>query len=550
VSGSVPGMTDSTDPRISELEQQLMNERRERETAQRRAAELFDRVSLWRARAEDRTDRIKRLEAERDRLKIERSNVTSGFLRRRRRATTKPQPGQPQPSTEAGRIAVVDDPESVGDIVFPGVKCATALEMPDLVTAMSVFDSSAIGATTALMDADVVVVDAAGLRSLDDATVDALTEWASVAGRPPLIVTSDVGEELSRHAQNVLEIDDVSGRFFAPSKWSPPTRRARAGALSDTMAVVDVEGFGLVVAERFNQSLTSHLELAATATPFMPTGASDASLETLERAGTRHRRFAYEHRTIEMERLMSQLELDVSPFRPSVAGVIVSNRPDDLRGALLRLANQRVHRFEVVVGCHGFSSSVVRAEIDQLAETLPLSVLEFDTSVSLGACLNHAVASTGADIIAKLDDDDHYGPSYLIDAVHALEYGGTPVIGKGTTFTYMESLGRTVLRRPGNEERVSRGSPTGATLVWKRWLWERDPFAHRSLGEDVGFLRGARRLGFDIYINSRFEFVYHRRRAGNTWQAADELFLEGAADAWDGEHPERADVPDLEFDDR
>jgi hypothetical protein len=459
-----------------------------------------------------------------------------------------------------GRTAVarpVDSPPSGADVdteeappqgvapLLPGVRCVTAVASGDLSTAVEIFDSVDMDRSVSLTEADVVLVDADGFESLDSATADELITWASMSGRPPLVVTSDTPSDIARYAQSVISTDDLGGRFFAPSQWSPRIRN-EMGAVTHDVSTLEIDGFGPVAVDPFDVASTRHLEVAAQGIPFL--GAGLPTADVARRAGVRYRRYAYERRTEELGRLFSQLALDSPSIRPSVAGILVSNRPDDVVKAIDRIRQQRVARFEVVVGCHGFSSAVAADAIERLAEAVPVTVLEFDATMSLGECLNTAIASTGADVIAKMDDDDHYGPAYLVDAIHALEYGGTPVVGKGTTFTYLESQDRTVVRRPGNEERISSGSPTGATLVWRRSLWEVNAFSHRSLGEDGAFLRGARRLGHDVYINSAYEFVYHRRRSGNTWQAADELFLEGAEPAWDGENPALADVPDLVID--
>ncbi len=530
-------MTEDPEWRIEELEQRLFDERRERDVAQRRAAELFERVGLWRKRAEDRAVRIKKLEAERDRLR-----GAAGWLRRGRRAVSRPPVVvSTPPAPETGDATVAGEGP-----LLPGVRCVTAIASPDLATAADTFDAAALDPSVSLMEADVVLVDAGGFENLPGETAATLVEWASVSGRPPLVVTGDTPHDIAQYAQSVIGADDHTGRFFAPSLWSPLTRGDRdAGPLGFVSG--EVEGFGPVVVEPFDASSTRHLELAAQGVPVHARDTGALTPDAARRLGVQYRRFAYERRTTELERFFEQLTLETATIRPTVAGMLVSNRPDDVVNAIDGLRLQRVPNFEVVVGCHGFSSSVVASAVDRLAEHVPVRVLEFGAEMSLGACLNRAISTTGADVIAKMDDDDHYGPAYLIDALHALAYGGAPVVGKGTSFTYLESEDRTVIRRPGNEERLSNGSPTGATLVWARSLWETNPFAHRSLGEDLAFLRGARRLGHQVYINSGYEFVYHRRRLGNTWEAADALFLEGADPAWDGENPTLADVPDVEI---
>ena len=533
-------MTEDSDRKIAELEQELFDERRERDQAQRRSAELFDRVDVWRKRAEDRTERIKKLEAERDKLR-----GASGWLRRGRTAISRPV----RPVPRAPDVRIEEESREGPTPLLPGIRCVAAASSTDLRTALAAFDFADMDRSVSLMEPDVVLVDAVGFTGLDPTMAQELVTWASVSGRPPLVVTSDTPSDIARYAQTVISVDDVGGRFFSPSQWSPLTRN-RDGAATEGIATADIDGFGPVAIDTFDTSSTRHLEVAAQGIPFLDVSIGTMTPDAARRAGVQYRRYAYQHHTEELERLFGQLLLEAPSIRPSVAGILISNRPDDFVKAIVRLPQQSVSNFEVVVGCHGFSSSVAADAIDSLSEVNPVTVLEFDVATSLGECLNTAIASTGADVIAKMDDDDHYGPAYLTDAIQALEYGGTSVVGKRTTFTYLESQDRTVVRRPGDEERISSGAPTGATLVWRRSLWEANPFAHRSLGEDVAFLRGARQLGHNVYVNSAYEFVYHRRRTGNTWQASDSVFLEGAEPAWDGDRPDRADVPDLAIDPR
>lgn len=79
-------------------------------------------------------------------------------------------------------------------------------------------------------------------------------------------------------------------------------------------------------------------------------------------------------------------------------------------------------------------------------------------------------------------------------------------------------------------------------MVFSRQLWDRVRFPDRTVGEDVAFSKGALRLGVLPYATSPWEFVYRRSISGNTWQAVDEVFLEGSTLAWEGDHPELADL--------
>ncbi|MEN8240191.1 MAG: hypothetical protein ABFR53_13435, partial [Actinomycetota bacterium] len=231
-------MEEELDRKIAELEQRLFDERRERDAAQRRASDLSESVDIWRTRAEERAVRIKKLEAERDKLR----GVT-GWLRRQRPAPTR----QVQPTL------IPDAPADTGVVaapLLPAIRCVTALASSDLAAAAGSFDAVALDASVSLMEPDVVLVDAEGFRQLPDDLSAALIEWASVSGRPPLVVTSDTPSDVAQYAQSVLDADDVTGRFFSPSQYSPLTRSSRDPHSLERISV-DVEGFGLVVAEPF-----------------------------------------------------------------------------------------------------------------------------------------------------------------------------------------------------------------------------------------------------------------------------------------------------------
>jgi hypothetical protein len=230
---------------------------------------------------------------------------------------------------------------------------------------------------------------------------------------------------------------------------------------------------------------------------------------------------------------------------PAVAAVLVSHRSEDVPAAVSSLLRQTHRPVEIVVALHG--EKITREiEASMSDAVLPVTLLELDGDLTLGECLNLAAAETSAPILAKIDDDDHYGPAHLEDSFHALCYSGADVVGKGTHFTYLAAHDTTVLRRPGMEETFTDGSPNGATLVFRRELWEGTGFPHRPRHVDTGFLRAARRNGASVYATSRWEFCYVRRSEGHTWDAEDEVFMAGSEPAWDGYQPNRVEVADVE----
>ena len=264
--------------------------------------------------------------------------------------------------------------------------------------------------------------------------------------------------------------------------------------------------------------------------------------EDLARAAAGARRWAFRHHTptVRASEMAIRAGLDAPDPRPSVAAILVSMRPDQAAAVLRAMSQQTYRPLSVVLGLHGVVASPLLTEtIDEISSVVPVTVLSHRSQLTLGQCLNDTIAATGAEFLAKIDDDDFYGPHDIEDAVHALEYSQAEIVGKGAQFTYVEEHDTTVLRRIREEETFIGGSPTGATMVFRRALWEQIRFPHRPRQIDVLFTRSARHIGARVYANSRWEFCYVRQAAGHTWTTPTETFLAGSEPQWQGLIPSR-----------
>lgn len=230
-----------------------------------------------------------------------------------------------------------------------------------------------------------------------------------------------------------------------------------------------------------------------------------------------------------------------SPF-PEVGLLLMSNRPKQLSGFLEQVVEFDYPRFHLLLGGHGFLPRIPR-DFSRALENpgRKLSELNIPTETSLGEGLNRLAAFCSAPVLAKLDDDDYYGPNYLTDAVQALSYSGAEVVGKSTQYVYLAEDDRTYLILLGAEEQY-RNQVNGPTLVFRRRIWEQAPFPHRTRGVDSGFLRGVRKAGGKIYATSRKEFILTRSAQGHTYETPAEHWRSRAKPAWPGHQPKRATV--------
>ena len=113
---------------------------------------------------------------------------------------------------------------------------------------------------------------------------------------------------------------------------------------------------------------------------------------------------------------------------------------------------------------------------------------------TLGDCLNRGAATATGGFIAKVDDDDLYGPNYFGDLLLALDYSRADIAGKQCHYQYFEVNDSTVIRYPGMEHRYTN-FVCGSTLLARAEVYESVQFPRARVGEDTEFLRRAHEPG-------------------------------------------------------
>lgn len=216
----------------------------------------------------------------------------------------------------------------------------------------------------------------------------------------------------------------------------------------------------------------------------------------------------------------------VDPVDADVAVVCVSNRPHNLGNVLANVERQRHDRLELVYVDNSGTADLreTSSSLDSISAVLQrCTFLSRSPEVSLGACLNAALRRAGARFVAKFDDDDVYGPDYVVDALRAHRYAGAGVVGKHTYYAHLESTDEWLLRFPGHE--FTYGSTlAGGTLVIDRELVGELAFEDISIGEDRAFIAACHRAGVPTFSADRFNFV-QRRGEENTWRVDRPSFL-------------------------
>lgn len=239
-----------------------------------------------------------------------------------------------------------------------------------------------------------------------------------------------------------------------------------------------------------------------------------------------HSKHTYERR---MEEVCDRVGIPYVARKPKfVSAICVSQRPEFLSHVHAQLSRQKHEHLELIFVQN--SSSFSEEEIAATFSNFKLKVLSIPEEKVLADGLNAALKVASGEYLAKIDDDDYYGPNYLSDALLAFDYApAAGVVGKKSFFAYIEATDQTVLRFPGQGYRFCR-HVHGATLVWNRRKLEGVEFEPVQRGTDTRFLDYARRMGVGIFSTDPFNFVHVRYadKARHTWTIDDEEFVSKA----------------------
>lgn len=147
-----------------------------------------------------------------------------------------------------------------------------------------------------------------------------------------------------------------------------------------------------------------------------------------------------------------------------------------------------------------------------------VSVFQLPEETPLGDCLNFGVDKAKYTYIAKMDDDDYYGPGYLTEAITTLKQYNADVVGKRTCFMYLIHEKELRLRFPGREGREV-DILQGATIFTTKKMLQLIPFGKKNLGECLHFLKRCKKKGFKIYSSSCYNFAILRNHPqSHTWR--------------------------------
>ncbi|MDP9397393.1 MAG: glycosyltransferase family 2 protein, partial [Actinomycetota bacterium] len=222
---------------------------------------------------------------------------------------------------------------------------------------------------------------------------------------------------------------------------------------------------------------------------------------------------------------------------PAVSVVVSSKRPDLVETCLDHLGAQTYPSYEIVLGAHGYDvDERLRSRWSERTGGR-LRVVRVPAEATLGEVLGRLSRLADGDLLTKVDDDDHYGPSHLTDLVLARRTSGADLVSKSSRWTHFADEGVTIDRVRMAPE-VFDVTPAGATMLLPRdVLAEAGGWSASVRHVDTDLLARLHAIGAVRYQTHALEYIYVWRSTGHTWAADHAALLEQGGEVFEGLPP-------------
>ena len=524
------------------LRQQLRDEAAWRSFVEDELAREAQKARIWRQRAEERARRIDRLVAGQSLRQAVATRLAGSEVPRLR------VPDE-DAATATATAGLSPQQARTRAPALPEVRALTMLATDrtrSLADELDRRELTTLG-EQALHDIDLALIEG---TAWNEEVAAVLRPWLEGDARTPIAWFGDVPPEvlpLLGPRDTVVGAAPGNARTLELAPWatSPPPDQLPRDAVPGRWvespagaALTTTKGIGLVVAPPDQPHRTLGLALAGIPVvdgdgrgPHgLPNPEQRLDLDALgrgeglppavRRLAIRQRRHV-ERTALPHQRLLQvlgHLEVPVPAHEPRLAVLLSSNRPDLVPEQLAALAAQHRRPDEVRIALHGGATPLQRRAVEAAADEHGLQIWCTTPSAELplGTVLNQLADGTSAELLAKIDDDDHYGPAHLLDAEAALRRTGADLVGNKAHYVHLTGEDRTWLLAEDAEDVWVEQGLMGATFVWRHALMETVRFSPRPRRVDSLYVRAAAAAGALLYARPANDFVYIRDPGGRT----------------------------------
>lgn len=210
--------------------------------------------------------------------------------------------------------------------------------------------------------------------------------------------------------------------------------------------------------------------------------------------------------------------LGLGTKRPRVTGVVVVENEAQVDRIFKTLGSQAGVDAELVLVVRGFDlAGTALLELQDEHNIRAAAWSYADATDTRGACLNRGIEAASGEVLALMNPVDHYGPNYLSDQLHALEYSEADVVGKQAHYSLRLDTGKAYLKARQTEHHWTTALQA-ATLTARADVFRGQPFPDSDKEAESGFLAHLDQGGANIYSADRFNYL--RMVQGGTAQLA------------------------------
>ncbi|SNC65333.1 Spore maturation protein CgeB [Kytococcus aerolatus] len=246
------------------------------------------------------------------------------------------------------------------------------------------------------------------------------------------------------------------------------------------------------------------------------------------RALLAHRRVFDAHlATHRVAQVLQGVGIDSPPSVPTISAVVPTMRPHTVEHVLRTISTQVHPAVELVLVAHGveIDTERVRSTARELGVE-QVQVVHAAAELTLGAVMNLGIEAAGGQYVAKMDDDNLYGPHYLSDLVRSFSWTDAQVVGKWAHYAHLQASDATLLRF-GHAEHRYTDLVQGGTMLIPREVATELRFEDLPRRVDTTFCQKVQRAGGRVYSADRFNFVSVRGASpdAHTWTITDRELL-------------------------
>ncbi len=235
-------------------------------------------------------------------------------------------------------------------------------------------------------------------------------------------------------------------------------------------------------------------------------------------------RHSYAHM---LKNLCFKLKLDYDwEEYPKITMITPSKRPELFFKAMQNFKNQRYPNKEWIVLLN--SPQKATDKIKKICKEDPdIKMFQLHEEKNIGTCLNFGIKKATGKYWFKIDDDDFYGPNYILDMMLEIRGVDADIFGKPPGFVYFEKEDELLLRNQGANSQYISGRYTvpdicGATISGKKRRGTQIEFSEDMRAcVDSDYLMMCKSAGLKIYLSSVWGFSAIRRKNNHrhTWSA-------------------------------